>query len=68
MPTQRYTYVRCNGDAYYIPLNKLNEWNEWPNTEAYELGEIPDWAEYVDPGHTLTFENPEICLWGGILR
>ncbi len=43
-----YILVQESGsDWYVIPADKQKDWNEWLMTEAYEMGEMPDWAVYI---------------------
>lgn len=36
-----------DGHWYIIPLNKINEWNNWFNSEDYDNGIVPDYVEEV---------------------
>ena len=48
-----------SGHDYAIPVDKADEWYEWMDSEAAELGdEPPEWALRVEGD--FTFTNPEV--------
>lgn len=56
--TQRYVIVNNDsGDDFYIPVEKKEEWNAWLFSEAWEMGDTPDYAGYIDG--TFTFTDPQ---------
>ncbi len=54
----RYTIViDDSGHDYYIPVNQTDNWEQWIGSEEWELGEVPDYAGYIDGN--FTFTDPE---------
>lgn len=58
----RYTLVQDESCHWYlIPADKKKEFYAWFETEDYENGIEPDWANHFGSGpEQVTFENPEI--------
>ena len=53
----KYTLVSDDdGHEYIIPYEKLDEWEEFLQSEECELGDVPEYAERKE-GETLIFEN-----------
>lgn len=47
-----------SGHDYVVPVDKTDEWYQWMDSEAAELGdEPPEWARII--AGTFTFTNPE---------
>lgn len=56
--TQRYIIVNDDsGDDYYIPAEKSDHWEGWVGSEAWEMGDVPEYAGYIDG--TFTFTDPQ---------
>lgn len=56
--TQRYTIVNDDsGHDYYIPVEKTSEWENWIGSDEWEMGEVPEYAGYIDG--TFTFTEPK---------
>ncbi len=46
---------------YIIPLSKRQEWNEFLDSEACELGDVPPWAERINTGvSSVSFAYPMV--------
>lgn len=53
-----YTLVNNeSGDWYVIPVDRVDEWEQWLYPEDGEIGDVPDWAEYVQDPSGVVFSK-----------
>lgn len=44
-----------SGHEYVIPVVRTAEWETWVGSEAWQDGDVPDWAEQID-GHFIILD------------